>query len=517
VPTLSAVVPAVPFGSCLRAFRESAGFTQQELATIAGLSVDAVSALERGERKRPHVETVRALASALDLSSADRDRLMSSARSIDQERVAGFAGASLPTPLLPLVGRDTEIGTLDRWLADPGVRLMTLTGPGGAGKTRLALELARRLSARKTTRVAFVPLAAIRNAALVPVAIAEALALPNGTREQLPRHVHTASGGKPSLLVLDNFEHVIGAASIVADLLSEVGSMRVLTTSRAPLRIRGEREYVLAPLALPEAGCGEPAEKLARYPAIRLFIERVQDVQPEFRLTAANAATVTEICRRLDGLPLALELAAPWMKVLPAENLLKRLRDDVLLSTAGPRDLPERQQTINATVAWSYQLLDPDERHVFRRLGALPARFPVGAAAAVLRGAHRSVPRCTETLQALAKLIDRSLVSAAGSALENRPVFQVLETVRAYAALELCASGEREDAMEGLAAYCIREASAALQALTGQSRPEWLTRVREDLDLYRGGLAWLHERGRETDAACIESLLHDMECSAALH
>ncbi|MGE5813804.1 MAG: ATP-binding protein, partial [Acidobacteriota bacterium] len=175
--------------------------------------------------------------------------------------------------------------------------------------------------------------------------------------------------------------------------------------------------------------------------------------------------------------------------------------------TAGPRDLPERQQTINATVAWSYQLLDSDERGVFRRLGALPGRFPVGAAAAVLRGAHRSVPRCTETLQSLAGLIDRSLLSKAESTLPNRPVFQMLETVRAYAALELSASGEREDAMEGMAAYCIREASAAGDGLVGPAQLDWLNRVRDDLDLYRGALAWLIERGRAAEASQIASNL----------
>ncbi len=176
--------------------------------------------------------------------------------------------------------------------------------------------------------------------------------------------------------MLDNFEQVLDAAPLVADLLTSVASLRVLVTSRAPLRVRGEREYAVGPLAL-EAGSDamSPAD-LARSPAVRLFVERVRDVQPDFRLTPANGATVTAICRRLDALPLALELAAPWIKVLTAEDLLRRLGDDVLFSTiAGPRDLPERQQTINATVAWSYQLLRPDEQRVFRRLGALPGRL----------------------------------------------------------------------------------------------------------------------------------------------
>ena len=232
----------------------------------------------------------------------------------------------------------------------------------------------------------FVPLAAIRNPAFVASAIAEALGLSDVTALDLPRRARVACDDQPTLLVLDNFEQVLDAAPLVADLLTSVASLRVLVTSRAPLRVRGEREYAVGPLALEvDSEAMSPAD-LARAPAVRLFVERVRDVQPDFRLTSANGPTVTAICRRLDALPLALELAAPWMKVLTAEDLLRRLEHDVLLSTVGPRDLPERQQTMNATVAWSYQLLDPDEQRAFRRFGALPGRFPIDAAAAVLAG-----------------------------------------------------------------------------------------------------------------------------------
>ena len=187
------------------------------------------------------------------------------------------------------------------------------------------------------------------------------------------------------MLVLDNFEQVLDAASLVADLLTSIAPLSVLATSRSPLQVRGEREYAVGPLAL-EVDSDARAPDLARSPAVRLFVERVRNVQPDFRLTSVNGPMVTAICRRLDALPLALELAAPWMKVLTAEDLLRRLTHDVLLSTIGPRDLPERQQTMNATVAWSYQLLAPNEQRVFRRFGALPGRFPIEAAAAVLAG-----------------------------------------------------------------------------------------------------------------------------------
>ena len=227
-------------------------------------------------------------------------------------------------------------------------------------------------------------------------------------------------------------------------------------------------------------------------------------MQPGFRLTSANGSIVTAICRRLDALPLALELAAPWLKVLTADDLLRRLTRDVLLSSVGPRDLPERQQTINATVSWSYQLLGPSEQRVFRRLGALPGRFSIEAAAAVLAGSTSSMAS-GEALGAVALLIDRSLVLRAETSTTARPLYEMLETVRAYAALELGAAGERDEAMEGLARYCLREASLAAEGMLGPAQIEWLDRVRDELDCYRGALAWLIERARPAEASAIAS------------
>ena len=349
----------------------------------------------------------------------------------------------------------------------------------------------------------FVGLAAVRDAAFVAPAIAEALGVLDATALDLPRRARAACDGTPTLLVLDNFEHVLDAAPLVADLLTSVAALRVLVTSRAPLRVRGEREYVVGPLALDaDIDATSPAD-LARSPAVRLFVERVRDVQPDFRLTSANGPTVTAICRRLDALPLALELAAPWIKVLTAEDLLRRLAHDVLLSTVGPRDLPERQQTINATVAWSYQLLGPNEQRVFRRLGALPGRFPIEAAAAVLAGREESSAGSDDALRAAAGLIDKSLLLRAETSVPTRPLYQMLETVRAYAALELTAAGERDDALAGLARYCTTEASLAAQELFGPAQAEWLDRVRDDLESYRAALTWLIERGRPAEAANI--------------
>jgi len=496
--------PSGSFGAQLKALRQAAGYTQEELATIAGLSVHGISALERGERRRPQVETVRALSAALDLTGTTRDALLRSARApADLPVVDQLSGVSLPLPPTALLGREADVQTLRQWLADSTVRLITLTGPGGAGKTRLALEIAHARAAERSTRVVFVPLATTRNPVFVASAIAEALGLSDVTAVDLPKRARVACAGQPTLLVLDNFEQVLGAAPLVADLLSSVGSLQVLATSRAALHLRGEREYIVGALPLDvDADALSPAD-LARCPAVRLFVERVREGQPDFRLTAANGPTVTAICRRLDALPLALELAAPWMKVLTAEELLRRLTFDVLLSTAGPRDLPERQQTINATVAWSYQLLAPHEQRVFRRLSALPGRFPMEAAAAVLAGPDLSSATSDDAFRAVVGLIDKSLLLRAETSVATRPLYQMLETVRAFAALELGAAGERDDALAGLARYCTSQASIAAEELVGPAQAEWLDRLRDDLESNRGALSWLIEHGRPADAASI--------------
>jgi predicted ATPase/DNA-binding XRE family transcriptional regulator len=495
------------FGAQLKALRDAAGFTQEELATIAGLSVHAVSALERGERRRPHVETVRALSAALDLSPKARDELLESARA-SAPGATGDERSDVPLPLAltALLGREAELLALGDWLADPAARLITLTGPGGVGKTRLALEIAASVAAGGAVRVVFVPLSAIRKPAFVASAIAERLGLLDTSSLDLPKRARAACEGRPTLLVLDNFEQVLDASPMVAELLTTIAPLRVLATSRAPLRVRGEREYVVGPLALEVASDAMPMSpaELAGIPAVRLFLERVRDVRPDFRLTLTNGPTIAAICRRLDALPLALELAAPWIKVLTPEELLRQLTSDVLPSPAGPRDLPERQQTMNATVAWSYQLLSPSEQRAFRRFGALPSRFSIEAAAAVLGGReHSLLARGEEALAAVAGLIDKSLLLRAETSMPTRPLYQMLETVRAYAILELAETGERDDALDGLARYCTGEASLAADGLVGTAQGEWLDRVRDDLENFRSGLAWLIERGRAVEASQI--------------
>ncbi len=492
------------FGLRLRTLRETAGYTQEELATIAGLSVHAVSALERGERKRPHVETVRALSAALDLTGAMRDAFVASARASAHETATDELNrAALPVPPTPLLGRDADMTTLLSWLADPDARLVTLLGPGGVGKTRLALELARTIDEAGAVRVVFVPLATIHDSTLVAPAIADALGLADLKAVDLAANIRTSCAETPTLVVLDNCEHVLDAAPrLVADLLSSTPSLRVLATSRAPLHIRGEREYGVGPLSLAMERGGTSVADRARVPAVRLFLDRVRDVVPGFRLTVDNGPTVTEICRRLDALPLAIELAAPWMKVLSPADLLRRLEHDVLVSAVGRRDLPARQQTMNATVAWSYQLLDPEERRAFRRLGALPGRITVEASAAILASDGDSSAH-DRALRLLATLIDRSLVHPTEGARPGRQVYQMLETVRAYALVQLDAHGEREEAMEGLARHCASEIAESADGLMGAAQGDWLGRLRDEFENYRAIIPWLVDRHRGDEASAI--------------
>ena len=393
---------------------------------------------------------------------------------------------------------------LRHWFADPAARLITLVGPGGVGKTRLALEVTRKLAEDGATRVVFVELAAIRQASFVGLTIAEALGLSDVTAADLPRHVRAACHQEyPTLLVLDNFEQVLDAAPLVADLVMSATSLRVLATSRAPLRLRGERLYAVEPLGLQaDSDAMSPAD-VACVPAVRLFVERVRDTLREFRLTSVNAPTVTAICRRLDALPLALELAAPWLKTLTAEDLLHRLERDAGLPGVGARDLPERQQTMNGTVAWSYQLLDPNEQCAFRRFGVLPRLFSIETAAWVLADRDASCAGSDQVLSAVAGLIDKSLLFRTDTSTPSRPLYQMLETVRAYAVRELTAAGERECALDGLARYCSREAALAADGLIGPAQVEWLDRVRTDLDNYRSAMSWLIECGRPAEAADI--------------
>jgi transcriptional regulator with XRE-family HTH domain len=355
------------------------------VALRAGLSLNAVNALERGVRKQPYPHTVRSLADALGLSEEERASLMAAVP--DRGKMAakvvtpatGVIEAVLPSPPTPLLGRERELGELaELLLAGPRTRLLTLTGVGGVGKTRLAVEAARDAQARFSDGAAFVGLASLPDPSLLATAVLGSLGLPEGEGRTPGEALRYHLREKRLLLVLDNLEHLLEAAAEVAGLIEGCPGLVVITTSRAPLRVRGEQEYPVPPLALPSSTVRPAEADVLGAPSGRLFLERAQAVSPGFEITEGNAPAVAAICWRLAGLPLALELAAAKARVLEPAALLPRL--DRALSTAWTRDLPERQRTMQATLDWSHDLLGDEERVLFRRLSTFSGGFGLESA-----------------------------------------------------------------------------------------------------------------------------------------
>jgi predicted ATPase/class 3 adenylate cyclase len=311
---------------------------------------------------------------------------------------------NLPLQPTPFLGREEQVQAIVARLRRDAVRLLTITGPGGVGKTRLALQVAADLVETFPKGVWFVDLSALSDPGLVAPAIATVLDVraEGGT---LAAQLAGILGATPLLLVLDNFERVLDAVPVVADLLAHLPGLKVLVTSRTPLHAYGEQEYPLAPLPLPDPAHLPPLERLSQYEAVRLFIERAQAVKPDFIVTNANAPAVAEVCFRLDGLPLAIELAAAHVKVLPPQALLKRLERRLPLLTGGARMLPARQQTMRDTIAWSHDLLASEEQTLFRRLAVFAGGCTIEAAEAVA-GADGML----EVFGGIASLIDKSLL-----------------------------------------------------------------------------------------------------------
>jgi predicted ATPase len=405
---------------------------------------------------------------------------------------APLAGA-LPAPATPLLGRERQAAAVEDLVVREGARLVTLTGPGGVGKSRLAVEAARRLGPHFADGVRFVELASVSSADLVAAAVATGLGLTT-TGGKLITDLQSYLRTRRLLLVLDNFEQVVGAAPLLAELLGAAPGVVVLVTSRVVLRLSGEHEFLVPPLPVPPAGSSPDPEQLQRYAAVRLFVERAHAAAPGFELTGGNAAAVAEICRRLDGLPLAIELAAARVRLLPPQTLLPRLGQQLSLLTSGARDLPQRQRTLRNTLDWSYGLLSTSEQALFARLGvfagpfSLPAAEAVGADSPDQDQAREPAP----VLETLGSLVDSSLVQA--DTRGDEPRFALLETIREYA-LERLGDGDRVQAHDQHAAYFQALAEPAAAELAGPGQLVWLDRLEAEHDDLLAAMSWLVDHG----------------------
>ena len=490
-----------PFGARLRRLREAAGLTQEELASRAGLSGRAIRSLERGERRRPYPHTVRTLADALGLPEDERASLLAAVPgrgSATQVSTTAPSEYNLPTPSTPLLGRERELQEIEDFLEE--VRLLTLTGVGGVGKTRLALESARASQAAGLfpDGVAFVALVPLEDSALVVPNIARSLGVRETECRSLEEVLRARLLNKRTLLVLDNFEHVLDAASEVADLMESCPRITVLTTSRAPLRVRGEQEYPVGPLALPASTLSPDAQSVLGSPAGVLFAQRAKAASPTFEVTGGNAGAVAAICWRLAGLPLALELAAARSRFLEPAALLSRL--DVALSTSWARDLPERQRTMRAALDWSHDLLCPEEMALFRRLSVFAGGFSLEAAEA-MGAAGEEVGR-REVLELLGRLVEQSLVTVEQPHDDASGVrYGMLEPVRQYAREKLEGSGEAADVRGTHAAFFLALAEAAEPELQTARQVEWHGRLDRDYDNLRAAMAWALSEGEAEIAA----------------
>jgi predicted ATPase/class 3 adenylate cyclase len=410
---------------------------------------------------------------------------------------------NLPAQPTALIGREQEVATVCSLLRRADARLVTLTGPGGMGKTRLGLQVAADLLDDFTNGVYFVNLAPISDPAPVPSAIAKALGIVEAGGRQIPDLLKEYLRDKRMLLLLDNFEQVMDAAPLVSNLLATAPGLKLLVTSRMALHLYGEHEFIVPSLALPDRHHQSALEQLTQYEAVRLFIERAQAVKADFAATNENAPAVAEICYRLDGLPLAIELAAARVKLFSPQALLARLGDQLKFLTGGARDLPARQQTIRNTIDWSYQLLDDGEKMLFARLGVFVGGCTLEAAEAVCN-ADSDLP--IDVVDGVAALVDKSLLRQEDG-VDGEPRYTMLETIREYARERLHASGAEAALHERHAAYCLALAEEARLKIDSATSIAWMERLEQEHDNLRAALAWALEPGKGETALRLAAAL----------
>ncbi|MBV9356705.1 MAG: helix-turn-helix domain-containing protein, partial [Chloroflexi bacterium] len=492
------------FGALLRRYRAAAGLSQEALAERAGLSRRGIADLERGARAFPYGETVRRLADALGLDPVERAALLAaghrppsstrppSSPAGPRADIASKRRTNLPVRRSLLIGRDADLRTLHGLVLNAVGHLVTLTGAGGCGKTSLGLEVARDLVDAFPDGVWLVELAPLADPALVPQAVAALLGVREGPERPLLDGLIAYLEPRALLLVLDNCEHLVDAcARLTERILDRCSELRILATGREPLGLSGEQTWRVPSLAVPDPARLPPLAELATVPAVSLFVERACRAEPAFALSERNAGAVAEVCARLGGLPLALELAAARVNVVSAESLAARLEDHSLaLLGGGGRGLPSRQRTLRATLDWSHALLAEPERALLRRLAVFAGGFEIEAAEAVGALDDLAPP---DVLDVLGRLLDWSLVVTDEQFAGER--HRLLEPVRQYAQEKLTASNEAAEVKRRHAAHYLALAERAQPELEGPDQAAWYARLEREHDNLRTALHFAAEQG----------------------
>ena len=501
-PQSGSEAPTRTFGELLRQHRLAAGLAQDTLAERARLSVETISALERGVRQKPYLETIAQIAEALGLSAVDRAELE---RAADRRSLTAFNGNlnayapsrvldgvsnNLPVARTTFVGRETDVAEVKRLLERH--RLLTLVGSGGVGKTRLAIKVGAELLDRYPDGVWFVDFAPISDPELVPSIVAQALGMSQQHERRVDEAVPQWLRRKRLLLIIDNCEHVLETIASLADaILAKAHDVGILATSRQSLEIGGEVVYRLQSLAVPAETAQLTANAALRYGAIVLFVDRATAADTRFALTDDNAPTVAKICGRLDGIALAIELAAARVNVLSILNLADKLNERFTLLAGGVRGALARQKTLTALFDWSYELLSPQEQLLFARLGLFAGGFDLDAVAAVCGGEGFDD---IDTFDLLASLTAKSLVIVDTRGEKER--YRLLESTAAYALTKLTAD-EHERLARRHAEYFRDSAEAAEERFGSESTTAWRARVEPELANYRSALSWALTRNKD--------------------